>query len=185
MTDDAFDEETLDDDETLDDIEAAVDAISDEHIAARLHLLLAHTVLTQLSAQQPSDESDKHPSIGHDDAGATTVRELVDLLTAARHQLATLHGEALHAQTRRNELLHDVASAQARLAELHRRLADAEAAYLDIALERGQQIIDAAHAAGRRVLADAQTQAQRLLADAEHRKTGLRAEHAHARGRPH
>jgi hypothetical protein len=164
------------DEETLDGIDEQVDAVADEHIGDRLSQLLARASLIQmigLDGADVLDDAETSDRVGP--ASPTTPADACALLRRAQAKLAAVE-EALHgARLRRDALIASVIRAEARIAEADRQVAasiDGAAAYLDTALERGQEIIDKAHQTAHQIIAEAERRARDILAGAEHHVAG-------------
>jgi hypothetical protein len=146
-----------------------------------LNQLLAKAILVRMVGLDGGDSPDGAETL--DPTAMAGPRAAVDagaLLQRARVRLAAVE-DALHAaQIRRDALLDTVTRAETRLAQADQQVAatrEGAAAYLDTALERGQEIIEQAHTTAQQIIADAERKAASILAgDAGPRAAGPAAD---------
>lgn len=165
--------------ELFDWIDETVEAVTDEQIEDRLQQLLAQQFLAHDGMSRTSDiPADLVNVIVEQIGGGTGDLECMSQL--ARAELAEAQQQVAMAYRRRDSALESAFAAEMRADRATHRAAAAEEAadaYVDVALERGQEITDQAHEAARQIVAAAEERAAIIVADAEHRAGQLMAEH--------
>jgi len=174
--------------DTIDEIDAAVDAITDDHVAERLHQLLADSVLTHLSDLDPSSPDTPTPPAGPGYVDAADVDHLAALLQITEQRLTIAQAALTTVNAQRAQALYEVSCAEALLSRTLERVAKVSKthgdAYLETVLERGQEILEEAHRTANRVVTAAKRDAEEIRDIAE-KEASLAAAYAQGRPRPH
>jgi hypothetical protein len=174
--------------EPVDDIDAAVEAVTNDHIASRFQRLLSDSVLAHLANPGLDGPSGPAAPAGPGNLHASDLGDLAAEIEAAERQLADVRSATHNAQLKHDNVAYRVGCANAELDRIRDRIAAESAAaadaYLDVVVARAQEILDGAHATARRIVDEAEREADRVPADARDQAsvTGGRAPR---RLRPH